>query len=101
MLDAARREEDPDRHVVQPPDRELQNSSRRKVEPLRVVDRQHQGTRPGQGHERTMERGRQGPAIRQCVVVASRPEQRHLQGGSLRRGECVEHFVDDPVEGVF
>jgi hypothetical protein len=99
VLDATRRDEDPDRHVVQPPDRELQNPGRRKVEPLRVVDRQHQGARRGKGHERTMERGRKGPAIRRGGG-GLRPEQRHLEGGSLRRREGVERLVDDPVEEI-
>jgi hypothetical protein len=99
VLDAARRDEEPDRHVVQPPDRELQNPGRRKVEPLHVVDRQHQGTRHGKGYERTMERGRKGPAIRRGGG-GLHPEQRHLEGGSLRWRERIERFVDDPLEEI-
>ena len=46
-----------------------------------------------------MERGRKGPAIRRRRG-GLRPEQRHLEGGSLRRGERVEGLVDDPVEEI-
>ncbi len=51
-------QQDPDRLVAKPADREAEGDDRRWVEPLDVVDRNEDGSVPGQGPKRVEERDR-------------------------------------------
>jgi hypothetical protein len=89
----AQREERPDRLVRQPPERELDRSRRRRVEPLDVVDREHD--LPGRGQlaeEREHRRSDQAP-LRGTVGLDA--EQRDVERVALRARKGGQRLLGD------
>ena len=95
----AQRDQESDRAALEPASGELQNARGRAVEPLDVVDGDHERRRRGEpvehGDDRRRDRALAGERIRR-----RRSEERDLEGVPLRGRERCQHVGLDPGEQI-
>ena len=88
---AAAGEEDPDRLAVKPPQRERERIRGRRIEPLDVVDREHERAALRERQQRVVHRHRDGARVGGETVL--RIEQKRCRERSpARRGELRQHL---------
>ena len=86
--------EQADRFRLQAPERKLEHARRRRVQPLRVVDREQHGSRLGGEPDDVQEPGRER-ALVGSLRPGLREQERRLERLSLRRRQPWQRLVED------
>ena len=98
VLSRPARPDQRDADVVRPAESEAERGRRGRIEPLEVVDGEHEAflcERLDRAADRDTER-----ALVDRPPVGVLDEQRHFESAAPRRGQRRQHLVEDPVEKI-